>query len=257
MKRILSLVMLCVLFPLRICRRVAHRFLDTQPAPLKEAILALWREIQIVRITRMSRTEFRRLKGIKGLKIHLGCGRDIKPGWVNIDLRPRALLQNELNDYGNTVFVQHDLRVGLPLEENSCDFIYSSHHFEHMSYQDGLKLMYDCYRILRPSGTFRVVLPNMREVFSRYLEGDTGYFELVDIYRYYPEMEPETRTLIDYVNHAAYQLGQHKFMYDEEKVTQVLHSIGFKSVAVTAFMDGVDSDRPLRRQYSFYVEAVK
>lgn len=256
-KRILPPIILSVFSPLRICRRATRRFLDAQPEPLKEAILALWSEIQIVRITHKSRTEFRKLNGMKGLKVHLGCGRDIKPGWVNVDLRPKALLQKDLNEYADTIFVQHDLRMGLPLDENSCDFIYSSHYFEHMSYQDGLRLMYDCYRTLEPGGRFRIVLPNMKELFSRYLEGDAKYFELIDIYRYYPEMEPETRTLIDYLNHAAYQLGQHKIMYDEEKVTQVLRSIGFNSVAVTAFMDDVDSDRPLRRQYSFYVEAAK
>ena len=60
-----------------------------------------------------------------------------------------------------------------------------------------------------------------------------------------------------WVNYAAYQSGEHKWIYDEQKVILLFQKTGFKSVAPSVFMAGVDPDGPLRRRYSFYVEAIK
>lgn len=60
-----------------------------------------------------------------------------------------------------------------------------------------------------------------------------------------------------WVNYAAYQSGEHKWIYDEQKVILLLQKIGFKSVAPSVFQAGVDPDVPLCRRYSFYVEAIK
>ena len=44
---------------------------------------------------------------------------------------------------------------------------------------------------------------------------------------------------------------------DEEKIMLLLRHIGFKSVAISSFREGVDPDNELRRALSFYVEAIK
>lgn len=256
MPKVLRAATSCLFHTPQVFNVAIKRCIDAQAEPVKEAILSLWAEIQIARTTRNIDRSFRRLKGMKNLKVHLGCGGQVMSGWVNIDLKGK-LLANKDAVTGDTFYVQHDLRTGLPLEDNSCEFIYSSHFFEHLSYQHGLKLMHDCYRVLQPGGTFRIVLPNMREAFSRYLQGDNKYFELADIYRYHPEIEQGARSLVDYVNHAVYQLGQHKCIYDEEKLRLILQKIGYRSVAVSAFQEGIDSGKPLRRRYSFYMEAIK
>jgi predicted SAM-dependent methyltransferase len=231
-----------------------RKYAEARSEPLREAILNLRTEVLIARMARNSKKRFKSLKGRRGLKVNLGCGNKIKNGWLNIDLNISSSVKKEYSE--DTIFIQHDLRQGLLLEENSCDFIYSSHFFEHLSYQQGIGLMTDCYRALRPEGVFRIALPDMREVFDRYLRGDYEHFDLLKG-RLNPDMESETASLIDYVNTGVYEGGGHKFIYDEEKLKLILRKIGYSSANRSAYQDGIDPDEVIRRRYSFYIEAVK
>ncbi len=233
--------------------------LERQPAPVRSAARNLLNEIKLARYVRRSSRQFELLKNNSSLKVHLGCGGDLKRGWINVDL----VLNNSAPAMNGaaapeTVFINYDLRSGaLPLKDSSCDTIYSSHFFEHLDYKQGVALMRDCYRALRPGGTFRISLPNLRELFSAYLRDDHEYLDLVEIEHARPGVEPGTETLVDYVNWAVYQYGEHKCIYDEEKVCLILRRIGFSSVAPESFREEIDPDNELRKRYSFYVEAVK
>src|SRR3989344_4122016 len=62
-------------------------------------------------------------KGRSGLKLNIGCGPNLKQGWINIDFRPDS-------DLGL------DLRENLPFDDNCCDLIYSEHFMEHIDFPD-------------------------------------------------------------------------------------------------------------------------
>jgi predicted SAM-dependent methyltransferase len=149
------------------------------------------------------------------------------------------------------------LRRGLPLQEDSSDLIYSSHFFEHLEYRDGLKLMRACYRALRPGGVFRAAMPNFKGVFDAYIRGDHEYVNLIDILKTLPEVESGTETLVDHVNYGVYQSGEHKCIYDEEKLSLLLRKMGFSSVYTSSYQEGMDVAEPIRQRYSFYIEAIK
>ena len=223
--------------------------------PLRIALVNLWNEIKIARTTRSSAKYLQTLEGAQGLKIHLGCGPDIRTGWINIDLAPgrRSGVLPDIDP--QTMFISYDLRLGLPLHENSCDMIYSSHFFEHLESRQGLQLMHDCYRALRHGGVFRIALPNLAAIFQAYLRRDHEYFDLLDMEL--PEVPPGTKAFIDYVNYGVYQEGQHKFIYDEEKLALTLKHIGFDSVVPSSYREGIDPDTAVRRHHSFYMEAAK
>jgi len=221
-----------------------------QPKSIKVAIRNLQREVKVAaEAAEESAKSFRALEGEKGLKVNLGCGEDVRTGWVNIDLTSTLPPWTP----SDATFVNHDLRRGLPLEAGSCGFVYSSHFFEHLEYEEGLKLMHDCYKALSLGGVFRIVLPNLTDWFDAYLRGEKEYFDLLDAIL--PELG--TKTLIDYINFGVYQFGQHKYIYDEEKLESVLQRIGYSSVSPSSYQEGLDLDVPLRRRYSFYMEAVK
>lgn len=158
------------------------------------------------------------------------------------------------NTIENAIFVNHDLTSGLPLPEGSCQYIYSSHFFEHLEYQQGLSLMRDCYQALQKDGTFRIVLPEFGADFEAYLNNDTKYFELLDS-AVAPAVESAHRSIVDYLNYCVYQFGEHKYIYDREKLERVLLDIGFNSAIPSSCEEGIDIDADLRRHYSFYVEA--
>jgi SAM-dependent methyltransferase len=228
-----------------------------RPASFRHAAEQLLNEIKIDRTVREAATQFESLRGRKNLKLHLGAGGDIRHGWVNIDLALRFPPEVDRNAPPGTMFINYDLRRGLPLDDASCDLIYSSHFWEHLEYREGLDLMRECHRVLRPGGVFRISLPHFKNVFGAYLRQDHEYFSLVNILEALPDVEPGTEMLVDHVNYGVYQHGEHKCIYDEEKVVLLLRRLGYASVAVAEYKEGVDPADMLRRKYSFYVEATK
>ncbi|HEX6188522.1 MAG TPA: methyltransferase domain-containing protein [Pyrinomonadaceae bacterium] len=236
-------------------RRVGTPALSSFSEGVRTALSNVANELRISRIVKKSQRQFRQWQGQDNLKLNLGCGGDLKPGWINVDLwldspdpRPEG---------SEAIFINYDLRREIPLDAGSCEIIYSSHFFEHLDYNVGLRQLRECYRLLKPHGTFRISLPDFKGACRAYLNNDADYFKLVDTGVFLPEVEPGTLTLIDYINFAAYQSGEHKRMYDEEKVIVLLQKIGFSAVTVSSYDSTIDPPSPLRIDYSFYVQATK
>lgn len=91
--------------------------------------------------------------------LNLGCGHRFKPGWFNLDMSPQ-----------NEIVIKHDLTQPLPFADNFFDLIYHSHLLEHLAQSQGLALMTECYRVLKPNGVIRVVVPDLEELVRSYLE---------------------------------------------------------------------------------------
>jgi SAM-dependent methyltransferase len=176
---------------------------------------------------------------------------------VNVDAHVRPPDGFRAGDHPGTVLVDYDLRRPLPFADGTCAYVYSSHFFEHLDPADGLALMRECRRILRPGGTFRAALPDMRAIFRAYLAGDRSFFAIAESLGFVPYAEPGIRHDADYVNWAAYQHGEHKAIYDTESLCSLLRSVGFSSALESAFNPDVDRDTPVRVHHSFYVEATR
>jgi SAM-dependent methyltransferase len=93
--------------------------------------------------------------------INLGCGPIFidSSQWINLDFAPSNKAIHKANLLGT-----------LPLKENSASVVYSSHFFEHIPrscIQDFLK---ECFRVLKPNGVLRFVLPDLENMVRTYLE---------------------------------------------------------------------------------------
>jgi len=81
------------------------------------------------------------------MRLNLGCGKDIKQGYINVDFKP-----------GYGVDLVCDLNNNsLPFENNSVDEILLFHVLEHVV--DPLKLVLECHRVLSKGGCLLVKLP--------------------------------------------------------------------------------------------------
>lgn len=96
--------------------------------------------------------------GIPSRKLNLGCGSRFREGWTNVDI----------TSSGSGV-IAHDLRQPLPFDDKSFDLAYHSHVLEHFD-RDGAKLfLKECFRVLRPNGVIRIVVPDLEGIVRCYL----------------------------------------------------------------------------------------
>ncbi len=91
--------------------------------------------------------------------INLGCGSQFHPDWINVDI------------ISSSPQVQaHDIRENIPYPTDYFDACYSSHVIEHMSKSEVSNVINECYRVLKPQGIIRVVVPDLESVVKDYLK---------------------------------------------------------------------------------------
>jgi predicted SAM-dependent methyltransferase len=186
------------------------------------------------------------------LVLHLGAGRSPRPKWINIDLNAETHFAKD-----GTISLKHDLREGLPFQDDYFDAVYSSHFLEHLDAAAGLELMKHCLRVLKPGGIFRAALPDVRPVLKAYVAGDQAYFDWE--LSIYPKALPKPRSLltpIDFIDRIA-RGWDHQMLYDPQKATVLLQAAGFDAIEEAEFDPAFDEPGEIRRAFSFYMLARK
>ena len=116
--------------------------------------------------------------------VQYGCGHSAPNGWLNFDasitLRVerlpvvgRFVKKNSQRFPDGVAF--GDIVKGLPLPDGSADGVYASHVLEHLSRASLLIALRNTYRILRPNGIFRLIVPDLEARARRYVtEAESG-----------------------------------------------------------------------------------
>mgnify|MGYP001561730087 CR=1 FL=1 len=206
-------------------------------------------------------------RGLSSVRLNLGCGLAVTKGWINIDGSLNALVaampsalhismyqltgakryysQREycrlLSDH---IFIHHDLSKGIPLKDNVADYIYSSHFIEHLHRKDANHLLNECYRVLRNGGILRISVPDLEHAIRLYFMGSKQ--EMLQNYFFVEDDE----------SHYA----RHKYMYDFEMLSTLLHEIGFHDIQRCEFQLGAVPDIDVldnRPNESLFIEAIK
>ncbi|MEL7496869.1 MAG: methyltransferase domain-containing protein [Planctomycetota bacterium] len=92
-------------------------------------------------------------------RLNLGCGRCFHSEWTNVDLEPV--------DFD---VIACDITNGLPFQDQQFDAVYHSHVLEHLSPEAGKYLLSECFRVLRPGGILRIVVPDLEQIAKLYLQ---------------------------------------------------------------------------------------
>jgi predicted SAM-dependent methyltransferase len=201
------------------------------------------------------------------IKINLGCGLAVAPGWVNIDGSLNSLVANlpaffhklayrmtGANRYyseqeycrllGHHTFVHHDLSYGIPFNDNAVDFVYSSHFLEHLFLRDAQALLKESLRVLKPGGVVRVSVPDLAYAVKIYNEGQKR--EMLENYFF--------------VNDDDSYYARHKYMYDFSLLSEELQKAGFKNIKLCSYQQGATPDLQIldnRPDESLFVEGMK
>lgn len=169
------------------------------------------------------------------MKLNLGCGSQVPPGWINVDYALGAKLMKlpffrVINrkiglfnlDWSDEVHI-HNLSTPFPWSDASADIVYCSHTLEHFSKQDGRNFLNECFRVLKPSGVIRIVVPDLRYIISQYNNGSLPADDLIQelgvLY------EGSSNRFKKFFSH--FIQYPHRCMYDESRLTAVLEEIGF------------------------------
>jgi predicted SAM-dependent methyltransferase len=152
-------------------------------------------------------------------KLHLGCGTNVLPGWLNADYFPSSAKILHLD--ATKPFSL--LAIG------SFDYIFSEHMIEHISYLDGSRMIAECYRILRLGGKLRLSTPDLSFLVDLY-KNDKSKMQ-----REYVDWASKRITWAPYnedtfvINNFVRDWG-HCFIYDEKTLRKSMGKSGFTGI---------------------------
>lgn len=155
--------------------------------------------------------------GVK--KLQLGTGRNSKEGWLNSDLRPLS---------GQVLYL--NARRRFPFGDGTFDYVYSEHMIEHLPFRDGLKMLAECRRVLKPGGVLRISTPDLQ-----FLIGLCGP-EKSDLQKRYLRWSvdtymPEALSADEaFVVNLFMRNWAHRFIYSETVLRQALEHSGFGDI---------------------------
>lgn len=200
------------------------------------------------------------------VKVNLGSGLAVAPGWINVDASLNALASkcpsfvlSRLYDWSesrrwysrseyisilkNHRFVHHRLEEGVPFENESVDFIYSSHVLEHLFRDEAEGILRDAFRVLKKGGLIRIAVPDVEYAFRLFRQGAK-------------EQALEYFFSLSRAGH----LNHHHYMYDFDLLKMFLEKSGFVRIERRKFREGEVPDVDIldnRPEETLFVEARK
>lgn len=188
--------------------------------------------------------------------MNLGSGQTDAEGWVHLDgswqtrlsRRPwlgrlsSRLLERQAVTWSPRVSYWN-ARRGIPYESDSVAVVYASHLVEHLYRDEALSLVRDALRVLRPDGVCRVIVPDVAAIVRWYLEhrqqdprpAEAASDVLNDLLGLRMRSGPE-RALLGFYRRWT-DLGQHKWMYDEEGPMALLREAGFTRPVARGYLE--------------------
>ncbi|MBB3057109.1 class I SAM-dependent methyltransferase [Mucilaginibacter gotjawali] len=182
--------------------------------------------------------------------VQYGCGFSAPGEWVNYDASPtlrferlpifgRLYTRNKQRFPANVKY--GDIVKGLPEQPGSCDAVYCSHILEHLAYEDFLTALKNTFNILKPGGTFRGVVPDLKAAVQDYISGyDTTEAPANELmHDTMLGVENRPKSLSSNIK-GMYGNSKHLWMWDYKSLEYELKKAGFINIRPCTFGDSGD-----------------
>lgn len=144
------------------------------------------------------------------------------------------------SEEGWTILTEQDcdIRYKLPYEDSSVEAIFTEHVLEHINFVEAVGFLEECFRILKPGGSIRTVMPSLTTMTSGSdlldKEASLNYFHSLDSGRYsdlqkYINNVRYTSLLIPVLIDNLTKYHQHKFIWSDPLYVDITQNIGFKT----------------------------
>lgn len=153
------------------------------------------------------------LKNKKHIRLHLGCGPNVLPDWINVE-------GEHYSQQENTYI--HNLIEQYPFPDNSVDEILAVHVIEHIEPNKVIYMLNEWLRILKPGGSAAVEWPDLLKM-CQYIVDDPSRI-------YSDNKKIQKRSVAGIFGN----IGKHKTLdmlhkwgYSQESMCILFKSIGF------------------------------
>jgi len=186
--------------------------------------------------------------------VQFGAGHSAPDGWLNFDVSPtlrvqklplvgKALARLSGNASGFPDNVRYgDIVLGLPVPDNSVQGLYASHVLEHLSLEDMRVALRNAFRILKPGGVFRLIVPNLLPIAEAYVASARAGDPDAAILFIQSTLMGQERRPSGMRGKIRAQLGNgaHLWMWDHPSMERELKSAGFVDMRPAQFGDSSD-----------------
>jgi predicted SAM-dependent methyltransferase len=176
------------------------------------------------------------------VNIHIGCEHKIGINWKNYDVSYVPIFE-KLPIIGNLIKINSkrypsevlygNICNSMLCKENSADNIFCSHTLEHMPKENMIFALKNIYRMLKEKGCFRLIVPNLKaraELYIKTKDADK-FIETIGM-----GQSKSAHNFFDKLR-GIFGNSLHKWMYDEQSMTNYLSQVGFKNIRKCTFND--------------------
>lgn len=192
------------------------------------------------------------MKPSEAVYVQYGCGQSCPDGWINFDASPTLRLQRlpvvgRIFQRDGVVFPTGvrfgDIVQGLPIADASVRGVYASHVLEHLSYADFWIALDRTFRMLRPGGIFRLVVPDLKARAEKYIElNRQGDAEANSWFMHNSHLGLENRPRgLGALARNIFGHSAHLWMWDEASLAAALRKVGFTAIRRCRFGDCADA----------------
>lgn len=196
--------------------------------------------------------------------VQFGCGQSCPEEWINYYASPTLRLQGipvlgSILLAGRAKFPKGvrfgDITDQLPERTGSVDNLYCSHVLKHLSLEDFRLALKESHRILKPGGTFRLVMPDLAKLAQWYLDTPGPGASIKFMRHSLLGIESRPKSVFGRMKES---LGnsRHLWLWDHKETIAELEEVGFAQVRACEIGDSNIDAFDLMEEKSRFLDAV-